>query len=120
MIIIQTYVFISIAEYRLVNDARAMRIAELVNDFRNTQYYLSSFAQIQPVADEYYLQGYVLLREVVQGAASILAGEFATERHPRGNVEKEKKQLQTQVLKLASSIQVRINHLSQGHCRRRD
>lgn len=109
---IPTYVFISIAKHHLVNDARAMRIAELVNDFRNTQYYLSSFAQLQPVADDYYLQGYVLLREVVGGAASILAGEFAAERHPQGNAEKEKKQLQTYILSSSPAAQIRTNHLS--------
>ena len=109
---VPTYVFISITEHYLVNDARAMRIAELVNDFRNTQYYLSSFAQLQPVADDYYLQGYELLREVIGGAASILAGEFAAERHPRGNAEQEKKQLQTYVLSLTPSAQIRTDNLS--------
>jgi hypothetical protein len=77
----------------LVNDARAIRIAEIMTDFRNLQYYLVQLRP-SPTAEEYYLEGYSLLRQCIEEAQSILAKPFAATSSPsEGDVEKQKQQL---------------------------
>lgn len=77
-----------------VNNARAMRVAEIMNDFRNLQYYLSNI-QVTPSAQDYYLEGYVMLRSCVAEAQGVLASPYSyTSQHPQGDPEAEKVQLQ--------------------------
>ncbi|KAF2743724.1 hypothetical protein M011DRAFT_480467 [Sporormia fimetaria CBS 119925] len=59
-----------------LNDARAIRITEIMTDFRNLQYYLSQL-RATPTAEEYYLEGFVLLRNCTTEAQTILAKPFA-------------------------------------------
>lgn len=76
-----------------VNDARAIRVAEIMNDFRNLQHYLSQL-RASPTTEEYYLEGYSLLRQCSSEAQSILATPFAaTSGATGGNPEREKQQL---------------------------
>ncbi|KAF2197391.1 hypothetical protein GQ43DRAFT_451735 [Delitschia confertaspora ATCC 74209] len=77
-----------------LNDARAIRVAEIMTDFRNLQYYLSQLSA-SPTAEEYYLEGYALLRQCTDEARQILAAPFAgsTASSPSGNPEQEKVQL---------------------------
>lgn len=78
-----------------LNDARAIRITEIVSDFRNLQYYLSQL-RANPTAEEYYLEGYSLLRECTTEGRSILATPFsATSGAAGGDPEREKQQLRT-------------------------
>lgn len=80
---------------RSVNDARAIRIAEIMSDFRNLQYYLNQL-RVTPTAEEYYLEGYSLLRQCTSEAQSILAAPFsASSGAPGGDPEREKQQLRT-------------------------
>lgn len=79
----------------LVNDARAIRVAEIMSDFRNLQYYLSQL-RASPTAEEYYLEGYSLLRQCITEAQSILATPFsATSGATGGDPEREKQQLRS-------------------------
>ncbi|KAL1591992.1 hypothetical protein SLS60_011584 [Paraconiothyrium brasiliense] len=79
--------------FPLVNDARAIRIAEIMSDFRNLQYYLSQL-RASPTAEEYYLEGYSLLRQCTSEAQSILTTPFAaTSGATGGDPEREKQQL---------------------------
>lgn len=76
-----------------VNDARALRIAEIITDFRNLQHYLFQL-QAAPTPDEYYLEGYALLRECVAEAQTVLNTPFQeTAPAPGGNPERQKQQL---------------------------
>lgn len=78
-----------------VNDARAMRIAEIMTDFRNLQHYLSQL-RATPTAEEYYLEGYSLLRSCASEAQTILQTPFsASTGASSGDPEREKQQLKT-------------------------
>ena len=70
-----------------------MRIAEIMNDFRNLQVYLVQI-QPSPTAEEYYLEGYSLLRACVSEAQATLQTPFAGSASPAtGNPEHERQQL---------------------------
>lgn len=76
-----------------VNDARAVRVAEIMTDFRNLQHYLVQL-NITPTPEEYYLEGYSLLRQCASEAQSILQAPFAGgSGGATGNPEYEKQQL---------------------------
>ncbi|KAF3032940.1 hypothetical protein E8E11_001128 [Didymella keratinophila] len=78
-----------------LNDARAMRIAEIMTDFRNLQHYLSQL-RATPTAEEYYLEGYSLLRSCASEAQTILQTPFsASTGASSGDPEREKQQLKT-------------------------
>ncbi|KAJ9664258.1 hypothetical protein H2201_005250 [Coniosporium apollinis] len=81
-----------------LNDARAMRVAEIMTDFRNLQHYIAQI-RISPTAEEYYLEGYALIRQCVAEGRSILAVPFsASSVPPSGNPEAEKAQLRSVIL----------------------
>jgi len=70
-----------------------MRVAEIMNDFRSLQYYLAAI-QIAPPAEDYYLEGYTILRACTAEAQSVLAAGYShTSLHPDGDPETEKSQL---------------------------
>ena len=73
-----------------VNDARAMRIAEIMTDFRNLQHYLSQL-RATPTAEEYYLEG-----SCASEAQTILQTPFsASTGASSGDPERERQQLKT-------------------------
>lgn len=78
-----------------------MRVAEIMADFRNLQYYIAQI-QANPPPEDYYLEGYTLLRACVTEAQAILASPYAygAAEHPQGEPETEKSQLQAYVLPL--------------------
>lgn len=78
-----------------------MRVAEIMADFRNLQYYIAQI-QANPPPEDYYLEGYTLLRACVIEAQAILASPYAcgAAEHPQGEPETEKSQLQAYVLPL--------------------
>jgi hypothetical protein len=64
-----------------------------MTDFRNLQYYLSQL-RASPTAEEYYLEGYSLLRQCSAEAQAILGAPFsASSAAPQGDSEREKQQL---------------------------
>lgn len=64
----------------LVNEARALRVVEIMNDFRTLQIHISthlSRPQASPPNDEsYYEEGYVVLRQCHAEAQAVLATHF--------------------------------------------
>jgi len=73
-----------------LNQARAMRVAELLNDFRSLQYHITTL-QARPRPEEYYLEGYAWLRQAVADAQTVLSQDYTHDtQHPRGDVEVEK------------------------------
>ena len=61
-----------------LNGARALRIAEIMTDFRNMQYYLGmAKMHTTPTAEEYYLEGYSLLRQCTSEAQAIVTAPFS-------------------------------------------
>ncbi|KAF2654705.1 hypothetical protein K491DRAFT_705091 [Lophiostoma macrostomum CBS 122681] len=84
-----------------LNDARAIRVAEIMTDFRNLQYYLSQL-RASPTAEEYYLEGYSLLRQCSAEAQAILDAPFsASSAAPQGDSEREKQQLRAIIVDAA-------------------
>jgi hypothetical protein len=75
-----------------------MRVAEIMADFRNLQYYIAQI-QVSPEPEDYYLEGYTLLRACITEAQAILASPYAygSASHPQGELETEKTQLQAYV-----------------------
>ena len=78
-----------------VNDARALRVAEIMSDYRNLQYYLAQL-QATPAPEEFYLEGYALLRQCIAEAQALLNTPFqAAAPAPGGNPERQKQQLRS-------------------------
>lgn len=63
-----------------VNEARAMRVMELMNDFRTLQIHVTSLITRSeanpPDQQSYYLDGYVVLRQCAAESQAVLAGHF--------------------------------------------
>lgn len=79
-----------------------MRVAEIMSDFRNLQHYLVQL-RATPTAEEYYLEGYSLLRECTSEAQTILQTPFSgSAGATTGDPEREKQQLKAYVIILLS------------------
>ncbi|KAG9572596.1 hypothetical protein KCU77_g8228, partial [Aureobasidium melanogenum] len=77
-----------------VNEARAMRIAEILSDFRHLQHYIANI-RANPSAEDYYEEGYCVLRQCAAEAQALLAQPFDCQGpEPDGDCEQEKVQLQ--------------------------
>ncbi|KAI4785922.1 hypothetical protein E4T45_13961, partial [Aureobasidium sp. EXF-8846] len=81
-----------------VNEARAMRIAEILSDFRHLQHYIANI-RANPSAEDYYEEGYCVLRQCAEEAHAQLAEPFICQgSEPDGDCEEEKAQLQRVML----------------------
>jgi hypothetical protein len=69
-----------------------MRVAEIMTDFRNLQHYLVQL-RAAPTAEEYYLEGFSLLRQCAAEAQTILQTPFSSSGATTGDPEHEKQQL---------------------------
>lgn len=70
-----------------------MRVAEIISDFRTLQHYLASI-RANPSSEEYYEEGYIVLRQCAAEAQALLLQPFTSQAlSPRGNEEHEKAQL---------------------------
>jgi hypothetical protein len=70
-----------------------MRVAEIMTDFRNLQHYLVQL-RATPTAEEYYLDGYSLLRQCTSEAQAILQTPFSSSAGSgAGDPEHERRQL---------------------------
>lgn len=77
----------------VVNQARAMRISEIMTDFRNLQNYIASI-RAAPSAEEYNEDGFVLLRRCESEARLLLQQDFnMASPGQRGDEEQQKMQL---------------------------
>lgn len=75
-----------------VNQARAIRVAEIINDFRNIQHYLASI-RANPSAEEYNEEGFALLRKCIAEAQALLSQPFHAQNSSRDDEEQTKVQL---------------------------
>ncbi|QIW95246.1 hypothetical protein AMS68_000764 [Peltaster fructicola] len=75
-----------------VNQARAMRVAEIVTDYRNIQTRISQI-RASPTAEEYNEVGFALLRQCESEAREILAQPFPTDNNTARDEEQIKQQL---------------------------
>lgn len=73
-----------------LNQARAMRIAEIMNDFRNIQHYIASI-RLRPSNEEHNEDGYVLLRRCIAEAQALLAQPFPDSVSSNANGDEEEK-----------------------------
>lgn len=58
-----------------MNDARAVRVAELVQDFRNLQHYISQ-VRTEPQNGEIEGPGYAVLRQCLSEGSAVLNAPF--------------------------------------------
>lgn len=72
-----------------LNDARAIRIAEIMTDFRNLQHYIAQI-RVSPALAEYYLEGYRLVRQCYAEAQAVLAAPFNTNNSSAEHPEQQK------------------------------
>lgn len=72
-----------------------MRVAEVINDFHLIQRRIAQYEAI-PSPEDYYEEGYEILRQCRAEAQAVLATPFQNEllQVPRGPDEAEKRQLQ--------------------------
>ncbi|WPH01451.1 Hypothetical protein R9X50_00429700 [Acrodontium crateriforme] len=75
-----------------LNHARAMRITEIMMDFRNILNYISTI-RASPSAEDYNEDGYVVLRHCVNEAQALLTQPFQTQNGSQRDTEQEKTQL---------------------------
>ena len=78
-----------------VNEARALRVTELMRDYQNIQRRISQI-QASPHSDEYHEVGYTTLRQCHAEARVLLNTPYLPEmlHPPTGQNEAEKRQLQ--------------------------
>lgn len=81
----------------LVNHARAIRVAEIMTDFRNLQHYVAQ-VRASPEPEEYYLEGFAVLRHCAAEAQAVLSAPFSATPSPDGDPEQEKAQLRSVIL----------------------
>jgi hypothetical protein len=85
-----------------------MRVAEIVNDFRNCQYHISSL-QANPPPEEYYLEGYALLRQCMAEAHALLNLDYNhSPQNPEGDAETEKALLKLYVAHIPLSTSAMV------------
>ncbi|EOD45826.1 uncharacterized protein LTHEOB_2522 [Neofusicoccum parvum] len=72
-----------------LNDARAIRIAEIMTDFRNLQHYIAQI-RVTPSPEEFYLEGYTLLRHCHAEAQAVLTAPFNTNTSPGDDLEQQR------------------------------
>ncbi|KEQ76498.1 hypothetical protein M436DRAFT_78250 [Aureobasidium namibiae CBS 147.97] len=75
-----------------------MRIAEILSDFRHLQHYIANI-RANPSAEDYYEEGYCVLRQCAEEAHALLAQPYECQGpEPDGDYEREKDQLQRVML----------------------
>lgn len=81
-----------------VNEARALRVTELMKDYQNIQHRIAQL-QANPRQDEYHEVGYTTLRQCHAEARALLNKAYPPEmlHPPSGPHESEKRQLQRSV-----------------------
>ncbi|RMX89881.1 hypothetical protein D0869_00530 [Hortaea werneckii] len=80
---------------------RALRVAEILNDYRNILDYLSAI-RANPSAEEYNEDGYVVLRKCVTQAQALLSQPFRTQGGSRGDDEINKAHLRRIIVDAAA------------------
>lgn len=78
-----------------VNQARALRVTEIINDFRTLLYHIS---QLKPdsTEDGEYAEGFTLMRQCVAEARGLLAAQFDMDSMQNSNGDDEWQKVQLQ------------------------
>lgn len=78
-----------------VNEERAIRVANLISDFRSLQHHIASISPTPPHPDDYYAEGYSALRQCTLDGQHILnvAADTRVPRARGGSEEQEKAEL---------------------------
>lgn len=84
-----------------------MRVAEIMNDYRNVQNYIAGI-RANPSSEEYNEDGYVVLRRCVSEAQALLAQPFAAQNGSTGDPEQDKMNLRRSVVFLTSSPRLKL------------
>lgn len=85
------------ANNRAVNQARAMRVAEIINDYRTLLLHISQ-QNVEASQEEYWEDGFVVLRESIASAQTLMSANYqACPVTGQGNVETEKAELRRYV-----------------------
>ncbi|KAJ5174402.1 uncharacterized protein N7482_000279 [Penicillium canariense] len=81
-----------------LNQARAVRVAELINDYRTLLLHISH-QQVDAIPEDYYEEGFVVLRECHAAAQRLLSANYQPcPVTGRGNAETEKAELQRVII----------------------
>jgi hypothetical protein len=78
-----------------VNDYRASRVAEILDDFRTLQYHIAAAPTEPPNADDHYTEGWAALRQCAIDGQRILevAADTRVPNPAGGEVEQMKAEL---------------------------
>ena len=81
--------------FRPVNQARALRVAEIINDYRTLLLHIPQ-QNVEATPEDYWEEGYVVVRECLAAAQELLASNYtpATVSGQANSDEAEKVQLQ--------------------------
>ncbi|KAF1987466.1 hypothetical protein K402DRAFT_412114 [Aulographum hederae CBS 113979] len=80
------------------NHARAMRVSEVMTDYRNVQHYMAQI-NAPPSPEDANLEGYAILRACIHEAQAVLATPYSgNSLDANGDEELEKAQLQAVLL----------------------
>ncbi|KAJ5799653.1 uncharacterized protein N7518_001721 [Penicillium psychrosexuale] len=80
------------------NQARAMRVAEIINDYRTLLLHISQ-QQVEVSQEEYWEDGFVVLRESLASAQTLMSANYQPcPVTGQGNAETEKAELQRVIL----------------------
>ncbi|KAA8646238.1 hypothetical protein EYZ11_000609 [Aspergillus tanneri] len=82
-----------------LNQARALRLAEIMNDYRTLLLHIPQ-QNVQVPAEDYYEEGYVVLRESLAAAQNLLSSNYCPSMPSMqaANAETEKAELQRVIL----------------------
>ncbi|KGO72987.1 hypothetical protein PITC_062150 [Penicillium italicum] len=81
-----------------LNQARAMRVAEIINDYRTLLLHISQ-QQVEASQEEYWEDGFAVLRECSASAQTLMSANYQPcPVTGQGNVETEKAELQRVIL----------------------
>ena len=85
-------------QWNTVNQARAMRVAEIINDYRTLLLHISQ-QNVNASQEEYWEEGFVVLRESLASAQTLMSANYQPcPVTGQGNVETEKAELQRYTL----------------------
>lgn len=95
----------------IVNDQRAARVADLISDFRNLQYYIAAAPVESPDQHDYYTEGWRALRQCSIDGQHILncAADTRVPSVRGGPEEQDKAELQQYVVKVDIVLDPTLN-----------
>ncbi|KAI9684449.1 MAG: hypothetical protein M1829_002259 [Trizodia sp. TS-e1964] len=87
-----------------LNERRAIRVAELMNDFRTLQLHLAQPKAQATSSEDYHEEGYAILRQCSADARAVLAAHFAIGVPSGQTTDEEREKLELQRVMLDASV----------------